>query len=266
MSLTIMHSHLIVNADDFGLNDKVTSAILECFRHGWITQTTLLVNMPNAEEAVKRALADGFGNKVGLHLNFTEGVPLTDPIKEFDEICDNKGCFKRHRAGLDKIVPFESARLRDAIRMEVRAQVERYCSFHLPLMHCDGHHHVHNRPQFIYEVLPILKEYGFKSVRNRYTVFLKYGIPRHPLKYIRGRLSQRTFDDMVRSNGLSMTDGFGAWEGSPLSKWRRFNSFELMVHPDYDSCGRNVNVLDFAARSVPEMRNLKLEIDRFLKG
>lgn len=58
----------IVNADDFGLNEKATTAILECLRNGWVTQTTLMVNMPYADVAVERARQEYKADRRGLHL------------------------------------------------------------------------------------------------------------------------------------------------------------------------------------------------------
>ena len=72
----------IVNADDFGLNQSVNRAIAESFRNGLCLNTTLIVNMPYADEAVEIAYKEGFSDRVGLHLNLTEGVPLTEPIRE----------------------------------------------------------------------------------------------------------------------------------------------------------------------------------------
>lgn len=240
---------VIVNADDFGWNDRVTDAILECFRKQWISQTTLLVNYAYAAKAVELAKAEGVDDRVGLHLNFTTGVPLTGMIRRFGVVCDADGNFKRHTFG-NGIFPLKG-RIVDAIRDEARAQIERYLNFGLPLMHCDGHHHVHNRLQFAYIVFPLLKEYGFRSVRNRYSIFTRPWI-----RAVRGRLPIGIYEALVRCYKLKTTSGFGGWEGGSLAKWYKFSSFELMVHPNYDSLGRNVNVIDFSNVSGPEMKGL----------
>ena len=248
---------LIVNADDFGLNERVTSAILECFQKGWINQTTLLVNSPYAEESVKRAREEGVSDRIGLHLNFTEGIPLTEPIKYFREVCDAEGRFYRNQTGIRGFGPFKSKVFREAIRLETRAQVERYCDYRLPLMHCDGHHHVHNRSQFMYDVLPILKAKGFKSVRNRYSIRSRF-----PIRGMRWVFQRWLFCRMARKNGLTTTDGFGAWEGESLQYLRAYPSYEIMVHPNYDADGHNVNVLNFAKITGPGMSLLRNEIEK----
>lgn len=241
---------IVVNADDFGWNERVTDAILECFRKHWISQTTLLVNYDYASEAVERARAEGVEDRIGLHLNFTTGESLTEPIRRFGAICDRDGNFKRHSFG-SGLVPLKGD-IVAAIRDEARAQIEKYLGFNLPLMHCDGHHHVHSRLQFAYIVLPLLKEYGFKSVRNRYSIFTRPWI-----RSIRGRLHIGIFEMLARHYGIATTSGFGDWNGETLTKWRKFKSFEIMVHPNYDSEGRNVNVVDFGNVKGPEMCRLK---------
>lgn len=247
---------IVVNADDFGWHKQVTDAILECFTNGTISQSTLLVNMPYCETAVERARAAGVENRIGLHLNFTDGEPLTAPIRRFSEVCDENGNFRRHAFG-NGLAPLRG-QIAEAIRTEARAQIEKYCSMSLPLMHCDGHHHVHNRLQFACIVLPLLKEFGFKSVRNRYSIFTRPWI-----RGIRGRIRIGVFETLVRHYGLQTTSGFGDWEGESLMRWSIFPSVELMVHPNYDTAGRNVNVTDFGKVEGPEMCKLKEYLDAF---
>lgn len=226
---------IIVNADDFGRDEEATCAILECFQRGYINQTTLMVNMPYAEKAVVLAREAGFADKIGLHLNLTQGMPLTESIKRFSEMCDVDGNFRVNRVGCDGKVP---PSLLEAIAKEVKAQAERYISFGLPLMHCDGHHHCHNRFGLYRLILPILKAVGFRSIRNQYTVF---GPPWHG---VRGRIGNYFFMREVRKLSLSTTEAFGGWNGESLERWTRFASVEIMVHPHYNADGMLINVTD----------------------
>jgi len=250
---------MVVNADDFGRDERVTTAILECLRRGWITQTTLMVNMPYANVAVERAREENCLDKIGLHLNFTEGFPLTDPIKQVNGICKGDGSFCRHRLG-NSLFPF-SREVAAAVRIETEAQIQKYLSYDLPLLHCDGHHHIHNRLQFAYVVLPILKQHGFKSVRNRYSIFTRPWI-----RGLRGRIPNGVFSALAWLNGLATTDGFGGWDGEDLNRWRSFKSVELMVHPNYDSNGCNVNVTDFATVSGSKMDLLGVLLQNLKEG
>lgn len=51
---------IIVNADDFGKTHTINLAIAECFNKGLITNTTIMVNMPFADEAVEIAKQEVF--------------------------------------------------------------------------------------------------------------------------------------------------------------------------------------------------------------
>lgn len=76
-SFDIIHGmvRLIVNADDFGIDKNRTSAILESFRVGAITQTTALANMEYFPEAAKRIADEGRLDWMGIYFNHTEGRP-----------------------------------------------------------------------------------------------------------------------------------------------------------------------------------------------
>ena len=101
---------LIINADDFGMAAGVTNAIVDCHNNGIVTSTTLMTNMPDAERAadLSRPLK-ALG--VGVHLNLTEGRPLTDSAL-LPDLVDESGEFFPHEtlaragsseAGVDRV-------------------------------------------------------------------------------------------------------------------------------------------------------------------
>ena len=244
---------LVVNADDFGLNLEVNKAIAEAFELGYINQTTLMVNMPCCKAAMELARQNRFADKVGLHLNFTEGTPMTEAIKGCRACCDENGVFRTKSFAMGWM-PLERS-IADAVAAETRAQVEKYLSFGLPLMHCDGHHHVHNRLQFAYIVLPILKKYGFKSVRNRYTSLTMF--PRGAEQKVRNYI----FGQLVKKCGFRTTQLFGGWCKATVEALGRFDSAEMMVHPNYNIVGKLVDVQDWVNADGPELSGLRNTIN-----
>lgn len=71
---------LIINGDDFGITHACNLAIIDCYKKGMMLSTSLMVNMPYADEAV--ALWKQYPDlSVGLHLNLTVGYPLTIGLK-----------------------------------------------------------------------------------------------------------------------------------------------------------------------------------------
>ncbi|MBQ1453116.1 MAG: ChbG/HpnK family deacetylase [Ruminococcus sp.] len=76
-----MTKQIIINADDYGLNERNSKAIAQAFENGLITNTTVLANGEYLDEALALAREKNFFDKLGVHLNLTEGEPLTEDIK-----------------------------------------------------------------------------------------------------------------------------------------------------------------------------------------
>ena len=235
-----MKAKVVINADDFGKDENATMAIAESFRRGFITQTTLMVNMPWAEKAVELARKEGFADKVGLHLNLTEGRPLTEGIAKCDVFCAGNGEFRGRHSTSDELSRRD---VRQAFKGEVQAQVFKYVSYGLPLMHCDGHHHVQSKIHVAKILMPILRDNCFKSIRRPYNVWVN---PLSP--HIRSRIQQLLFRMLAVRNRLSTSDYFTGWGEIALCErlFKRNCRLELMVHPRYDAQGNLIDVTDFA--------------------
>lgn len=67
---------IIFNADDFGYSNGINYGIIDAFKYGVLTSTTLMVTMPGAEHAVN-LMKENKELGVGLHLNISLGEPLT---------------------------------------------------------------------------------------------------------------------------------------------------------------------------------------------
>jgi len=226
-----------INADDFGRNEQVAKAILECLRRGLVSRTTMMVGMPYADEAAAMAKDAGFAGSIGLHLNFTEGKPLTPEMSE-SRFCTD-GEFNLMRDLRSKVRPFDRATA-SALRAETRAQVEKYLGYGFRLGHCDSHHHVHTWLPVAYEVLPILADYGFKTVRRPYNV----GLGMSPRDILR-RVKSLAFSVLASRVKLGTSDWFTGLAEFAESPCGLSGSLELMAHPDFDSSGTIVDVTDF---------------------
>jgi predicted glycoside hydrolase/deacetylase ChbG (UPF0249 family) len=125
---------LIVNADDFGLTRGVSRGILEAYRNGIVTSTTLMVNRDADPAQLEELHASGLG--VGLHVNLTLGAPVSDP-RRVASLLDDTGQLVR-----DARVQAERARPEEA-RIEMGNQIEAFRRLmgRFPT-HLDSHHHV----------------------------------------------------------------------------------------------------------------------------
>mgnify|MGYP004625422463 FL=1 len=214
----------------------MTLAILEAFSKNYITQTTLMVNMPFAEEAVALARQKGFADRVGLHLNLTEGRPLTSDMAACPTFCGDSGLFKG-------VFPMTLDAFAERIlKAEIRAQLEKFKSFGLPLLHCDGHHHAQVRRVIARVLMPLLREYGFQTVRRPRNAY-----PNPLAPHFRSRLEQLLFILRMRSNSLAASsDVFDGWTPASARIVKRGGrTVEIMVHPGFDPSGVLVDIVDF---------------------
>lgn len=218
----------IINADDYGLSPEVNEAVVRCFREGIVDRTTLLVNMPQTEEACALARENGFFDRVGLHINLVEGVPLTERCRRDPVLCAEDGRFlgQFHRALRGRFLLSRSTR--EAIREETREQIEAYLAMGFPLMHADSHQYVHTYFSAAREILPLLEAYGFRSVR------ISRNIPGGNVVFrVYKRLFNRRLAALRPKGGpVYCTDYFGS-----MADWDAFAKkdmqgvCELMVHP-----------------------------------
>ena len=202
---------VIVNADDFGMNESCSRAICEAFRLGLVTDTTMMANVRYFDEAVRLAKENGFFDKIGIHLNMTEGEPLTEEIKAFPEY-----------------VREPTRELESAVYAELRAQIEKLRDAGIAITHADSHHYVHTTESVIDVAVKVLKEYSIRKVRLR----LNLGdVPdTEKSEVINQRLRNEGFVTVKHFVKLAHTKQSGIPDNT-----------EILVHPDYDRYGRLID-------------------------
>ena len=122
--------YLIVNADDFGASRGINRGIVEAYRDGILTSTSLMVNMPASEEAalLSREVPD---LSIGLHVNFTgEGEPVVNEKKLADYPAELQHQLDRFQALLGR----------------------------LPT-HLDSHHNIHRDPRLLPHFLEAARQH-----------------------------------------------------------------------------------------------------------
>lgn len=195
---------VIFNADDFGLTEGVNNGIVKAHLEGVVKSTTMLVGMAAEQHAV--SLAKNLPTlKVGLHLRFTLGQPLTShPC-----LTDENGHFPKYQAFWETQA-FDA----HAVYEECIAQVEHFLGLGLKLSHIDSHHHAHVHPS----LLPIVRE-----VAEKYSVPLRgEEMTNHNMERIRYRFSPEFYDKGVDLNKLVQ---------HLLELSKEYDVVELMCHP-----------------------------------
>jgi predicted glycoside hydrolase/deacetylase ChbG (UPF0249 family) len=130
---------LIVNADDLGLGQDETDAILDCFARGAITSTTALMWMPDSARAAELARAAGV--PVGLHLNLIE--PYAAPEVPVGVAATQLRVLRRLRSRRAATQLYHPRWARD-FEQCIADQLARFEELYgRAPTHVDGHQHMH---------------------------------------------------------------------------------------------------------------------------
>ena len=158
----IRKRRLVINADDFGLSAGVNRGILEAHAAGTVSSTSLLVNAPGFQDAVRGAhAAPALG--VGLHVNLTMGAPVS-PATAVPSLCDARtGRF----CPLSRLIARVLVGRVDGaeVALECAAQIERARGAGVGLTHLDGHQHTHVLPGIWGPVVEAAREAGIDVMR-----------------------------------------------------------------------------------------------------
>ena len=144
---------LIVNADDFGYSQSVSTGIIRAHRDGIVTATTLMTNAPHTGGAAKLARATPLLD-VGVHLVLTFDRPLAD-VERVPTLVDKDGRFFRPIELLARDIDRQEALI------EYRAQYRKARELiGRDPTHIDSHHWVHDHPALEWAIGELARETG----------------------------------------------------------------------------------------------------------
>lgn len=154
---------VIITADDLGRWPEVNDAVMAGYDAGIITGSGLRVSAPASHSAmVSAAMRPGLA--VGLHLVLCNGE-ATMPRKHISNLVDNAGNFCRR--------PLEAAwlyrrsgGLRDELRIEIRAQIEKFLTSGLFLSHISSAYNLHLHPTVLSILKEMAREYPLSAIRK----------------------------------------------------------------------------------------------------
>lgn len=152
---------VIINADDFGFSEGITTGIILAHKEGIVTSTTLMANMPYAAEAVSR-LKEVPSLGVGVHLNVSQGPALSAAGKAM--LAESSGLMN-HPGGSIIISASYNPRILKAIEAEFQAQIEWALEHGIKPTHLDSHRHCHAFPVIFSRVARLAKRYKIPYVR-----------------------------------------------------------------------------------------------------
>lgn len=235
-------SVLIINADDFGYSLTINQAILRSFERKFINSTSLMANMAGFDDAINMVNRNTvLQGKVGVHLNLTEGYPVTRLLRGLPAFCDDSG---RLVYGRQRPLILLGRKEKDGLYGELKAQLEKVLSAGIRPTHLDSHHHVHTEWAIAPLVCRLAREYGIRRIR----LTRNMGPVDH---YIR-RIYKRVYNSwyLGRHSGFANTDYFGdiadischaKADGRGSIMLSPDRSYEVMVHPLFDD---HANLVD----------------------
>jgi predicted glycoside hydrolase/deacetylase ChbG (UPF0249 family) len=130
---------LALCADDYGVSPGVSTGIARLARGQRLSAVSCITNSPHWEAAAERLAGLPDSVDVGLHLNFTEGTPLSGRLKRrWSKLPSLPRLILQAHLGL---LPHRE------MRNEVHAQLAAFNRAHgKPPRFIDGHQHVHHMP------------------------------------------------------------------------------------------------------------------------
>lgn len=158
-------ARIVINSDDFGLDESTNHAIIKALRLGLISSTSCLVNFEDGfSDAINLyKLGKIRSDQIGIHLNLTQGKPCLSETTNSILLCKNS-----EFNGSIRQKPIFSLKHTDRkiITNELTAQIELFIkSFGFAPSHIDGHHHIHTEWAVIRIVAPLAKKYGIGAIR-----------------------------------------------------------------------------------------------------
>lgn len=284
---------VVFHADDFGMNAAVTDGILRGFTHGLLTSTSLLANAPDSEHALqawqrleyqraaarlpsaaaRRTLQEpSVPFDLGIHLNLTQGRPLTGGYPS--ELLDNEGRF----CPIGRLFRHLHRRRRqfdDRVRSELAAQIEFLLDRKVHPTHLNGHQYIELLPglrDLIRELLVRYRIQGLRVAREsglaRNTLFAGYPANwclAHVKRFYAGRLwkyAHRWNVDIARTY-------FGTSHAGriDLSLVRRFlicghrnGPLEIGLHPATSATSRALDITAGWHDPLAALRPKELEL------
>jgi hopanoid biosynthesis associated protein HpnK len=239
-------SHLIVNADDFGLTAGVNRAIVKLHQVGMLTSTTLMARAEATAEAIRMACATpSLG--VGCHVVLVDGDPVLPPHEIPSLVDAQTGRFYPTLGAFLK--QLLTGHIRSAeIQAEAAAQTLLLQNEGVTLSHIDTHKHVHMFPAVLKPVLRAAAGCGIRSIRNPFEpAWSLRATPDAPwLRRAEVHLLRQflpTFFKNVALAGLATTGGAvgvlatGTLDAATVSSLLQNlpeGTWELVTHPGYN--------------------------------
>lgn len=232
---------LIINADDFGLNETVNEGIIKGYTAGIVTSTTLMPS-GNAFEHATTLASSHKQLGVGVHLTLVGEKPICKP-DTIKSLVNMEGYLAPQYPQFLADYCLGKIRLED-VQRELTAQVQKVADSGIAITHLDSHQHMHIVPGIIEITINLAKQFNIKAIRIPAEPYLFLGgYPFSVVRFIaRGGLTclaQLARRKIQRQGLISSNHFFGMLAGGNMHEeflLHIINSLpegisEIMMHP-----------------------------------
>ena len=254
---------LIVNADDFGLDDHTVEWTIKGFECGVLTSATIMAGMPATEKATAYA-KDHPQFSFGVHFYLVDEVPMCKPDEIPSMIDPKTGKLWRTQ----KFIPrnFMGLIRVEDLKREMRAQYLAIKNAGVPISHVDGHGHNHRLPQSIKALAELKDELGFGKVRRCQDLAVVGG-----RLGLLSRVINRPMQKRLDKAGFKTTDHF-LMNAGHSSDPRWFSKVletlpdgvtEIGIHPGADENWRRIDTEDCFANCLRVCAECSIKLTTF---
>lgn len=154
--------YLIINADDYGLDENINQGIIRAYSKGIVTSTTILANGEAFFSGIT-ALKENPGLGVGVHLTLVNGRPLSSPAKVPSLINRDGNFYANYKEFFSRFL-IGKINLSE-VRTEWVKQILYVQNQGLKVTHLDSHQHLHIFPGISNIVTDLAREFHIQRIR-----------------------------------------------------------------------------------------------------
>lgn len=265
---------LILNADDFGRSRSINKAVIRAHQNGVLTTTSLMVNGDAFEQAVQLA-KENPDLGIGLHVTVAMGKS-TLPQIEIPSLVDSDRNFSNNAVAAG-FRYFFTPGIRNQLRQEISAQLDRFRETGLKLDHVNGHLNFHLHPSILGILLELSDRWtgaGFRLTRDSFALSEKLSHDRWWYRFshamIFGALSNRANPAIRRITHRTTNKVFGLLQNDEVDESYLLNLLkelppgpvEIYSHPDMDTHRHELYAL-LSPRVAETIKKLGIELCRY---
>ena len=155
--------NLIFNADDFGISQGVNEAIFRAHTQGVLNSTSIMITLKYVPQALEMAKQMPNLN-IGLHANLTNENSVLSQ-NEIPLLVNESGKFKHGFVNLAILSLLHPKELKNQVKKEIKAQIEKAIACGIKLTHLDSHRHIHMIPAIFKACMELVEEYKIPRLR-----------------------------------------------------------------------------------------------------